>query len=125
MIIKGGQVGHDVTLGHNCNVFGIVGNNCKIEANTDIWKGVTLEDNVFVGPNATFTNDKNPRVGIAWKLEETLVREGASIGANATILCGITIGKYAVVGAGAVVTKDIPPYQTWVGNPARRLTKKD
>jgi len=121
MIIKGGQVGHDVTLGHNCNVFGLVGNNCKIESNTDIWEGVTLEDNVFVGPNATFTNDKNPSVDGRWILRDTLVKKGASIGANATILCGLTIGKYAVVGAGAVVTKDIPSRETWVGNPAKKL----
>ena len=121
MIIKGGQVGHDVTLGHNCNVFGLVGNNCKIEANTDIWKGVTLEDNVFVGPNATFTNDKYPKVDGDWKLEETIVKKGASIGANATILCGITIGENAVVGAGAVVTKDVLPNTTVVGNPAKLL----
>ena len=122
MIIKGGQVGKNVTLGHNCNVFGIVGNGCKIESNTDIWKGVILEDDVFIGPSATFTNVKYPRANQPTDdYEETLIKKGATIGANSTIICGITIGKDAVVGAGAVVTKDIPDCETWIGNPARKI----
>ena len=99
----------------------VMGSNCKIQAFVFIPDGVTLEDNVFVGPHACFTNDKHPKANGEWEESKTLVCEGASIGANATILPGITIGKGATVGAGSVVTKDIPAGETWVGNPARKL----
>ena len=98
-----------------------IGKNVKIRPFTFICEGVTIEDDVFIGPNVTFTNDKNPRVRGEWELLKTIVKKGASIGAGAVILPGITIGEYALVGAGAVVRKDVPPRAIVVGNPARVL----
>ena len=114
-------------IGDNCTVGKFVeisdkvkiGNNCKIEAFSFIPPGVTIEDNVFVGPHVCFTNDKKPKATGDWERVETLVKKGASIGANATIVCGVTIGEGALVGAGAVVTKDVPAGKTVVGNPAK------
>lgn len=119
-------------IGENCNICANVlienevnvGNNVTVKSGVQLWDGITVEDNVFIGPNATFTNDlyphsKNPD----WKLKTTTIKQGASIGANATILCGITIGENAMVGAGSVVTKDIPDGELWVGNPARFVRK--
>ena len=109
-----------------------VGKNCKIEAFAFIPEGVTLEDEVFIGPHACFTNDKIPRatttdgkikMGEDWKVTKTLVKKRASIGANATIICGITIGENSIVGAGSVVTKDVPPDSIVVGNPAKVIGK--
>lgn len=97
-----------------------IGNNCKIQNSVSVYHGVTIEDDVFVGPNACFTNDKVPRAfDPEWKITPTLVKTGASIGANATIICGITIGEYAMVAAGSVVTKDVEPYSLVMGNPAK------
>lgn len=107
-----------------------IGKRCKIQSHTFICGGVTIEDGVFVGHNVSFINDRNPKAINAdgsvkgkedWKLEGTLVCEGASIGTSATVMCGVTIGKGAMVGAGAVVTKDVPPYAVVAGNPARIL----
>ena len=107
-----------------------VGRNCKISSHTFICEGVTVEDNVFVGHGVTFVNDTYPRATAEhgqlqteadWKVEPTLVKEGASIGSGATILCNLTIGEKAIVGAGAVVTKDVPPNAIVAGNPARVL----
>ena len=119
----------DVSIGKECvigqNVFigkGVkIGNNVKIENNVSVFEGVTLEDDVFCGPSCVFTNVVNPRSHIPGRhqFKPTLVKKGASIGANATIICGNTIGKYAFIGAGAVVTKDIPPYALAYGNPAQ------
>ena len=117
------RIGSFVEIGRNVKI----GKNCKIEAFAFIPEGVIIEDNVFVGPHACFTNDKipraasasGPRKGDEWTLEKTLVKEGASIGANATIVCGITIGRNALVGAGSVVTKDVAENTTVIGNPAR------
>ena len=119
----------DVTIGENCvlgqNAFigrGVkIGNNVKLENNVSVFEGVTLEDDVFCGPSAVFTNVINPRSHVSRKHEyrPTLVKKGATIGANATIICGHTIGKYAFIGAGAIVTKDIPDYALVYGNPAR------
>ena len=102
-----------------------IGKNCKISSHTFICEGVTIEDNVFVGHNVTFINDRYPRVKGKWKMEKTVVKEGASIGSGSTILCGVTIGERAMIGAGAVVTKDVTANGIVVGNPARviRLLK--
>ena len=98
-----------------------IGNHCKIQNNVSIYKGVTLEDDVFCGPSMVFTNVLNPRAFIERKDEfkDTLVKKGATIGANATIVCGNTIGRYALIGAGALVTKDVPDYALFLGVPAR------
>lgn len=97
-----------------------IGNGCKIQNSVSIYHGVTIEDDVFIGPNACFTNDKVPRAfDPDWKITPTLIKKGASIGANATIVCGITIGQYAMVAAGSVVTKDVAPYSLVMGNPAK------
>ncbi len=121
----------DTKIGENCNigqnvVIGpcvTIGNGCKIQNNVSVYKGVHLEDDVFCGPSMVFTNVYNPRAAIR-KMEEirpTLVKKGATIGANATVICGITIGRYAFIGAGAVVTKDAPDYALMVGNPANSI----
>ena len=118
----------EAKIGTGCNICAnvlienevVVGNNVTVKSGVQLWDGVTLEDNVFVGPNVTFTNDLFPRSkNPDWKLSKTVVKKGASIGANATILCGITIGENAMIGAGSVVTKDVPSGEIWIGNPAR------
>lgn len=105
-----------------------IGKRCKISSHSFICEGVTLEDEVFIGHNVTFTNDRFPRATTGdgklqteadWKCEATLVKKGASIGSSATLLCGIEIGEYAIIGAGSVVTKNVPPYAVVAGNPAR------
>lgn len=118
------------TIGENCNLGQnvvvapevVLGNRVKIQNNVSVYTGVTCEDDVFLGPSCVFTNVLNPRSAISRKsgYVQTLVKKGATIGANATILCGITLGEYAFVGAGAVVTKDVPPYALVIGNPARQ-----
>ncbi len=122
---SGAKIGRNCVLGQNVNVGNnvVIGNYVKIQNNVSVYEGVTLEDYVFCGPSMVFTNildprSKYPQVGSKYYIK-TLVKEGASIGANATIVCGITIGKYAFIGAGAVVTKDIPDYALVVGNPAK------
>lgn len=119
-------------IGEECNICANViienevriGNNVTIKSGVQLWDGVTLEDNVFIGPNVTMTNDKYPRSkNPDWKKEDILVKRGATIGANATILPGITIGENAMIGAGSVVTKDIPANELWVGNPAKFVKK--
>ena len=118
----------EAKIGTGCNICAnvlienevVVGNDVTVKSGVQLWDGVTLEDNVFVGPNVTFTNDLFPRSKNSdWKLSKTVVKKGASIGANATILCGITIGENAMIGAGSVVTKDVPSGEIWIGNPAR------
>ncbi len=115
-------------IGENCNVCShcfienevVIGNNVTIKNNVQIWDGITIEDDVFIGPNATFTNDVYPRSKIyPDSFPKTLVKKGASIGANATILPGITIGAGAMIGAGSVVTKDVPAKALVLGNPAK------
>jgi len=96
-----------------------IGKNVKVQNMAVIYDGVTIEDDVFVGPHAVFTNDQTPRAFGDWEIGKTLVKKGASIGANATILCGLTLGNYCMVGAGSVVTKDVPAHALVYGNPAR------
>lgn len=124
----------NATIGKNCNINcqvliendAIIGDHVTIKPGVQIWDGITLEDNVFIGPNATFTNDLFPKSkNKEFKLIKTLVKKGASIGANATILAGVTIGENALVGAGSVVTKNIPDNEIWVGNPAKFLKKNN
>ena len=114
-------------IGKNCNInFNVfiendvvIGNNVTIKPGVQIWDGLRIKDKVFIGPNVTFTNDLLPRSKLyPERFENTMIREGASIGANATILAGISIGEYAMIGAGSVVTKNIPPFTLWFGNPA-------
>lgn len=128
------QIRENVEIGNNCVISKDVyidhevhiGNNCKIQNSVSVYNGVTIHDDVFVGPNVAFTNDKIPRAFNAeWKITPTLVERGASIGSNATIICGITIGEYAMVAAGSVVTRDVPPYTLVMGNPARPISKID
>lgn len=103
-----------------------IGNNCKIQNSVSVYHGVTIEDDVFVGPNACFTNDKVPRAfDPEWKITPTFVKKGSSIGANATIVCGITLGEYCMVAAGSVVTKDVEPYSLVMGNPAKHYSYVD
>ncbi len=122
-IQSGARIGKNCTLGQNVNVSNAVrvGNGCRVQNNVSLYEGVELEDDVFCGPSCVFTNDLTPRAkypkGRAG-YQKTLVKEGASIGANATIVCGNTIGKFAMVAAGAVVTKDVPDYALVAGVPA-------
>ncbi len=103
-----------------------IGKGCKIQNSVSVYHGVRIEDKVFVGPNVAFTNDKIPRAfNTDWRITPTLVKTGASIGANATIVCGVTIGEFAMVAAGAVVTKDVPPFALVAGNPARQIATVD
>jgi len=124
-ILPGSMVGRDVILGQNAMVGPNVsiGDGCKVQNNVSIYEGVTLEAGVFCGPSCVFTNVFNPRAMISRKSEirATLVKKGATIGANATIVCGITVGQYAFIGAGAIVTRDVPDHALIVGVPARRI----
>jgi UDP-2-acetamido-3-amino-2,3-dideoxy-glucuronate N-acetyltransferase len=117
-------VGRDCTIGRNVFIdAGVhVGDRVKIQNNVSVYAGVTIEDEVFVGPSAVFTNDMRPRAtNKDWAITETLIRHGASIGANATIVCGVVVGEYSMIAAGSVVTRDVQPYQLVAGNPARHL----
>jgi|SRR3989338_4892363 len=122
-IMKGAKIGKNCQLGQNVFVGSRaeIGDGVKIQNNVSVYDCVQLEDDVFCGPSMVFTNVINPRSHIPRKSEfkETLVQRGATLGANSTILCGITIGEYAFIGAGAVVTKNVPPYALFYGNPAR------
>lgn len=123
-VMPGAVIGEKCSLGQNVNVGGkaVLGNNVKVQNNVSIYDRVIIEDDVFCGPSMVFTNVFNPRSHISRKDEymATLVKRGATIGANATIVCGHTIGRYALIGSGAVVTKDIPDFALIYGNPARR-----
>ncbi|WP_456449064.1 acyltransferase [Hydrogenimonas sp.] len=119
------RIGKNCSFGQNCVVGPNVniGDGVKVQNNVSIYEGVEIEDDVFLGPSMVFTNVVNPRAFISRKEEfrKTLLKRGCSIGANATIVCGVTIGEYALVGAGAVVTEDVKPYALMVGVPARRI----
>lgn len=119
---EGAQIGEDCIIGKGAYVDAQVkiGDRCKVQNYACVYHGVTIGDEVFVGPHATFTNDHYPRAANAeWKITETMVEDGASIGANATIVCGVRIGKCAMIGAGSVVTHDVPAHALVVGNPAK------
>jgi UDP-2-acetamido-3-amino-2,3-dideoxy-glucuronate N-acetyltransferase len=124
-IQSGAKIGQHCSIGQNVNVANnvTIGNHVKIQNNVSVYEGVTLEDYVFCGPSMVFTNildprSKYPQVGAKYYIK-TLVKEGASLGANSTIVCGHTVGRFAFVGAGAVVTKDVPDFALVIGNPAR------
>jgi UDP-2-acetamido-3-amino-2,3-dideoxy-glucuronate N-acetyltransferase len=124
-VLSGSKIGNNCNIGQNV-VIGpdvIIGNKCKIQNNVSVYKGVTLEDGVFCGPSMVFTNIYNPRaeIGKMDQVRPTLVKRGATLGANCTIVCGHTIGSYAFIGAGAVVTKDVPDHAMMVGNPAKNI----
>lgn len=119
---NGATVGAGCVVGKNVyiDVHAVVGDRCKIQNNVSVYHGVTIGNDVFVGPSATFTNDRVPRAFNAeWEVTPTVVNDGASIGANATIVCGVTLGEYCMVAAGATVTHDVLPYQLVRGSPAR------
>jgi UDP-2-acetamido-3-amino-2,3-dideoxy-glucuronate N-acetyltransferase len=122
-IMEKAVVGRDCNLGQNVVVSShcVLGNNVKIQNNVSVYTGVILEDDVFCGPSCVFTNVTNPRSHISRRDEykTTLVKQGATIGANATIVCGVTLGRYCFIGAGSVVTRDVPDYAMMYGNPAR------
>ena len=124
-VCSGAQLGRDVSLGQNVFVANdvIIGDNVKVQNNVSIYDGVTLECDVFCGPSMVFTNVHNPRSNVSRKSEyrKTLVKQGATLGANCTIVCGATIGEYAFVGAGAVVTSDVKAYALMAGVPARQI----
>jgi UDP-2-acetamido-3-amino-2,3-dideoxy-glucuronate N-acetyltransferase len=124
-VLPGAVIGARSSLGQNVVVMNgvTIGNNVKIQNNVSVYEGVELEDDVFCGPSMVFTNVINPRSHVSRKNEyrRTLVRRGATIGANATIVCGATLGEYAFIGAGAVVSKEVPAYALMVGVPARRI----
>ena len=124
-IMKGAIIGRDCVIGQNVYIDTdvVIGNNVKIQNNVSVFKKVTLEDNVFCGPSAVFTNVINPRSAYPKEFDEyssTLVKQGATIGANATIICGVIIGEFAFIGAGSIVTRDVLPYALMYGNPARQ-----
>jgi len=124
-ISKNAKIGKNVVIGQNVFIGEgvVIGNGCKIQNNVSIYEGVILEDHVFAGPSVVFTNVKNPRSEILRKNEylKTLVRRGVTLGANCTIICGVTIGAYAFIAAGAVVSKDVPFYSLMVGVPAKQV----
>ena len=124
VVLKHAKIGANCNI--NCHVFiendVYIGNNVTIKPGVQIWDGVTLEDNVFIGPNVTFTNDLFPQSRQKnFSLKKTIIKKFATIGANATILGGITVGENVLVGAGSVVTKDVPANEIWAGNPAKFL----
>lgn len=124
-VCAGARIGRDCSLGQNVFVGNdvLIGSNVKVQNNVSVYDAVTLEDNVFCGPSMVFTNVYNPRSAVNRKLEyrRTLVKRGATLGANCTIICGVTIGEYAFVGAGAVVNEDVKAYALTVGVPARQI----
>ena len=128
---SGAQIGNNCTLGQNVNIGNnvIIGNNVKIQNNVSVYEGVELEDYVFCGPSMVFTNIKIPRSEFPQRgskhYSKTLIKRSVSIGANATILCGVIIGEYALIGSGAVVTKDVPPYALVTGNPGKVVGRVD
>lgn len=122
---KGARVGKNCVIGKNAFIDegAVIGDNCKVQNNVNVYKGVTLEDNVFLGPNSTTTNDLHPRANKqgGFKVTTTLIKKGASVGAGAVIVCGVTLGEYCMAGARAIVTHDVEPFALVVGNPAKKI----
>lgn len=142
-VVKDAEIGDNTVIWHHCNLFKCkvgsnctigsyveigpnakIGSRCKIEAFAFICSGVTIEDEVFVGPHVTFTNDKYPKAVGEWTVVPVVVKKGASIGANTTVICGVTIGENSLIAAGSIITKDVPPNSVVAGNPARPMVKK-
>ncbi len=129
-IQKGAKIGKKCSFGQNVNVGNnaIIGNECKVQNNVSIYEGVILEDGVFCGPSCVFTNDLTPRARYPKgheNFKKTIIKEGASLGANCTVVCGHTVGRFAMVAAGAVVTKDVPDYALVAGVPAKVIGRVD
>lgn len=123
-VMEGARVGADCNIGEHCFVESgaVLGDRVTVKNGVSVWDGVVCEDDVFLGPNAVLTNDLRPRSKVYHEeIPRTLLRRGASVGANATLLCGLTVGRHAMIGAGAVVTRDVPDHALVVGNPARRV----
>lgn len=125
LVMSNCVIGEDCNIGQNVVISPdvVLGRNCKIQNNVSVYTGVRCEDDVFLGPSMVFTNVINPRAAVSRKSEykQTLIHQGASVGANATIVCGHSLGQYCLIGAGSVVTKDVPDFALMVGNPARRI----
>jgi acetyltransferase-like isoleucine patch superfamily enzyme len=122
IVLPGAIIGNNCNINAHCFIENDVsiGNNVTVKCGVFIWDGITVEDNVHIGPNVTFTNDIYPRSKHNFEIARTVLKKGASIGANATIIAGLTIGEYALIGAGSVVTKNVPNNTLWIGNPARQ-----
>ena len=122
VVLPGARIGRDVNVNALCLIENdvVIGDRVTVKSGVQLWDGVRIEDDVFIGPNVTFTNDRHPRSKrYPATFQRTTIRRGASIGANATVLGGLTIGEGAMIGAGSVVTRDVPPGELWFGNPAR------
>lgn len=123
VVLQRASIGADCNINSHCFIENdvVVGDRVTVKCGVQLWDGLRVEDDVFIGPNVTFTNDLFPRSKVyPDRFETTTIHKGASIGANATILCGISIGEYAMIGAGSVVTRDVPAGEIWYGNPARK-----
>jgi acetyltransferase-like isoleucine patch superfamily enzyme len=121
VVLDGARIGSNCNINAQCFIENevVIGDNVTVKCGVHLWDGITIEDNVQIGPSAVFTNDKYPRAKQSYEMQKITVKKGASIGGNATILGGVTIGEYAMIGAGSVVTKDVPAGELWYGNPAR------
>jgi UDP-2-acetamido-3-amino-2,3-dideoxy-glucuronate N-acetyltransferase len=122
VVLNGAVIGANCNINCNCFIENdvVIGDNVTVKSGVQIWDGVRIEDNVFIGPNVTFTNDLLPRSKVyPQQFKQTIIRKGASVGGNATIVAGNEIGEFSLIGAGSVVTKNVPPYTVWYGNPAK------
>lgn len=115
------RIGEDCMIGKGCSIEGLLGDRVRVQNHVSIFDGVTIGDDVFIGPHVCFTNDRAPRVGVPWQVERTIVADFASIGANSTIRCGVMIGEYSMIACGSVVTADVVPFALVRGNPARQV----